>query len=288
MAASSVIPSLLLFLFVAAVAAASSNPNGYMHLRFYNHERILGSGPSATVVYAVQRRDSNSGAGFGNVIVYDNLLRSGVETDSPIVGRNQGMGVGSSLAENSGLTNFQLVFTAGKYSGSSLALQGLFPVAPLGTVFERAITGGTGKFRLARGYLLTTEIWPEESPEQELGTEGLERRSEESVSKEQEQMTASDYNSVDEASERRGLGKLRFGRTDRNSSSKPPTATNNTICSPSSSSAVAATAAASIGLRFSSLLRDEMSRSLKKIRSKTWNLMDRERGKRAVVRFLQT
>ncbi|KAG6539003.1 hypothetical protein ZIOFF_004155 [Zingiber officinale] len=157
MAASSVIPSLLLFLFVAAVAAASSNPNGYMHLRFYNHERILGSGPSATVVYAVQRRDSNSGAGFGNVIVYDNLLRSGVETDSPIVGRNQGMGVGSSLAENSGLTNFQLVFTAGKYNGSSLALQGLFPVAPLGTVFERAITGGTGKFRLARGYLLTTE-----------------------------------------------------------------------------------------------------------------------------------
>ncbi|XP_042419904.1 dirigent protein 22-like [Zingiber officinale] len=160
MAASSVIPSLLLFLFLAAAAAAvaSSNPNGYMHLRFYNHERILGSGPSATVVYAVQRRDSNSGAGFGNVIVYDNLLRSGVETDSPIVGRNQGMGVGSSLAENSGLTNFQLVFTAGKYSGSSLALQGLFPVAPLGTVFERAITGGTGKFRLARGYLLTTEV----------------------------------------------------------------------------------------------------------------------------------
>ncbi|XP_042419940.1 dirigent protein 22-like [Zingiber officinale] len=164
MAASSVIPSFLLFLFVAAAAAAaataaaSSNPNGYMHLRFYNHERILGSGPSATVVYAVQRRDSNSGAGFGNVIVYDNLLRSGVETDSPIVGRNQGMGVGSSLAENSGLTNFQLVFTAGKYNGSSLALQGLFPVAPLGTVFERAITGGTGKFRLARGYLLTTEV----------------------------------------------------------------------------------------------------------------------------------
>ncbi|XP_074560855.1 dirigent protein 22-like [Curcuma longa] len=159
MAASSVIPSLLLFLFVFfAAAAASSNPNGYMHLRFYNHERILGSGPSATVVYAVQRRDSNSGAGFGNVIVYDNLLRSGVDPDSPIVGRNQGMGVGSSLAENSGLTNFQLVFTAGKYNGSSLALQGLFPVAPLGTVFERAITGGTGRFRLARGYLLTTEV----------------------------------------------------------------------------------------------------------------------------------
>ncbi|KAG6539265.1 hypothetical protein ZIOFF_004427 [Zingiber officinale] len=129
-----------------------------MHLRFYNHERILGSGPDATVVYAVERTSSTSGAGFGNVIVYDNLLRAGVEPDSPIIGRNQGMGVGSSLAENSGLTNFQLVFTAGKYNGSSLSLQGLFPVAPLGTVFERTITGGTGKFRLARGYLLTTEV----------------------------------------------------------------------------------------------------------------------------------
>ncbi|XP_042420919.1 dirigent protein 1-like [Zingiber officinale] len=157
MASSSFVFCLLLALFAAATTTASPNPNGYMHLRFYNHERILGSGPDATVVYAVERTSSTSGAGFGNVIVYDNLLRAGVEPDSPIIGRNQGMGVGSSLAENSGLTNFQLVFTAGKYNGSSLALQGLFPVAPLGTVFERAITGGTGKFRLARGYLLTTE-----------------------------------------------------------------------------------------------------------------------------------
>ncbi|XP_074560027.1 dirigent protein 22-like [Curcuma longa] len=149
---------LLLFALFAAAAIASPNSNGYMHLRFYNHERILGSGPYATVVYAVERTSSSSGAGFGNIIVYDNLLRTGVQPDSPIIGRNQGMGVGSSLAENSGLTNFQLVFTAGEYNGSSLALQGLFPVAPLGTVFERAITGGTGKFRLARGYLLTTEV----------------------------------------------------------------------------------------------------------------------------------
>ncbi|XP_042400819.1 dirigent protein 22-like [Zingiber officinale] len=151
---------LLLFTILAAAAAATiaARPDGYMHLRFYNHERILGSGPNATVVYAVERRGSTSGAGFGNIIVYDNLLRLGVETDSPIIGRNQGMGVGSSLAENSGLTNCQLVFTAGKYNGSSLAVQGLFPVAPLETVFERAITGGTGRFRLARGYLLTTEV----------------------------------------------------------------------------------------------------------------------------------
>ncbi|XP_074569006.1 dirigent protein 2-like [Curcuma longa] len=149
---------LLLLAFLAASAAAASL-DGYIHLRFYNHERVLGSGPDATVVYAVERRrGSTAGAGFGNIIIYDNLLRAGVEPDSPIIGRNQGMGVGSSMAENSGLTNFQLVFTAGEYNGSSLALQGLFPVAPLGTVFERAITGGTGRFRLVRGYLLTTEV----------------------------------------------------------------------------------------------------------------------------------
>ncbi|XP_042420963.1 dirigent protein 2-like [Zingiber officinale] len=149
---------LLIVLLAAAATASSPNRNGYVHLRFYNHERILGSGPNATVVYSVHRTSSSSVSGFGNVYVYDNLLRAGVETDSPIIGRNQGMGVGSSMAENSGLTNFQLVFTAGEYNGSSLALQGLFPVAPLGTLFERAITGGTGKFRLARGYLLTSEV----------------------------------------------------------------------------------------------------------------------------------
>ncbi|XP_074581385.1 dirigent protein 2-like [Curcuma longa] len=155
---------LLLFFFalLASVDHASSSssiiPDVYLHLRFYNHERVLGSGPDATVVYAVERRSSTSGAGFGNVIVYDNLLRESVDPDSPIIGRNQGMGVGSSTTEDSGLTIFQLVFTAGEYDGSSLAVQGVFPVAPLGTLFERAITGGTGRFRSARGYLLTREV----------------------------------------------------------------------------------------------------------------------------------
>ncbi|KAG6499295.1 dirigent protein 2-like [Zingiber officinale] len=142
-----------LLLFFTSLCTAQSGTDGYLHLRFYNHERVLGSGPNATVVYAVERRGSTSGAGFGNLIVYDNLLRQGVEPDSPIVGRNQGMGVGSSVAENSGLTILQLVFTAGEYNGSSIAVQGLVPVAPLQTLFERAITGGTGRFRNARGYL---------------------------------------------------------------------------------------------------------------------------------------
>ncbi|KAG6519721.1 dirigent protein 1-like [Zingiber officinale] len=150
--------SVALLASVDAFSSRSIFPDVYLHLRFYNHERVLGSGPDATVVYAVERRTSTSGAGFGNVIVYDNLLRESVDPDSPIIGRNQGMGVGSSTAEDSGLTNFQLVFTAGEYDGSSLAVQGLFPVAPLGTLFERAITGGTGRFRSAGGYLLTREI----------------------------------------------------------------------------------------------------------------------------------
>ncbi|XP_042404594.1 dirigent protein 2-like [Zingiber officinale] len=155
---SFVVVVVFLLLFFTSLCTAQSGTDGYLHLRFYNHERVLGSGPNATVVYAVERRGSTSGAGFGNLIVYDNLLRQGVEPDSPIVGRNQGMGVGSSVAENSGLTILQLVFTAGEYNGSSIAVQGLFPVAPLQTLFERAITGGTGRFRNARGYLWTREV----------------------------------------------------------------------------------------------------------------------------------
>ncbi|XP_042404567.1 dirigent protein 22-like [Zingiber officinale] len=144
------------FFFLLLLFTSSCTASTYMHLRFYNHERILGSGRNATVVYAVERRPSASG--FGNLIVYDNLLRQGVEQDSPVVGRNRGIGVGTSLPEDSGLTVLQLVFTAGRYSGSSLAAQGPFPVAPLGTLFERAITGGTGRFRNARGYVLTREV----------------------------------------------------------------------------------------------------------------------------------
>jgi hypothetical protein len=48
------------------------------------------------------------------------------------------------------------VFTAGEYSGSTLSVHG--PVLGFSGTMERAVVGGTGKFRLARGHMLFRTI----------------------------------------------------------------------------------------------------------------------------------
>ena len=50
------------------------------------------------------------------------------------------------------LSSVTLVFTAGEYAGSTLSVQG--PVLGFAGTIERAVVGGTGRFRLARGYML--------------------------------------------------------------------------------------------------------------------------------------
>ncbi|KAG6495217.1 hypothetical protein ZIOFF_043010 [Zingiber officinale] len=91
------------------------------------------------MVYAVElRREAPYGNGFGNIIVFDNVLRETAEPASPAIGMEQGFGVGSSLAQNSGLTMLELVFTAGRYGRSSLSV---FEVAPC--------VGRRGRSRLA-------------------------------------------------------------------------------------------------------------------------------------------
>jgi Dirigent-like protein len=48
------------------------------------------------------------------------------------------------------------IFTEGKYNGSSLAIYGR---VVLGTTIERPVIGGTGMFRLARGYSLASPVY---------------------------------------------------------------------------------------------------------------------------------
>ncbi|URE32737.1 disease resistance response protein 206 [Musa troglodytarum] len=77
---------------------------------------------------------------------------------SKLIGRAQGLSAQASLDGTALLTAINFVFTEGKYNGSSLAILGRFVPDVSGT--ERSIVGGTGKFRMARGYTVgNVYIW---------------------------------------------------------------------------------------------------------------------------------
>ncbi|TVU30956.1 hypothetical protein EJB05_22614, partial [Eragrostis curvula] len=90
----------------------------------------------------------------------DDMLRQGADPSSRLIGRMQGLTVGASLSDGSLLTLVDFVFTDGPYNGSTLQV---FGRSMLGTaVMERPILGGTGAFRMARGYMLSKMV---ESPD---------------------------------------------------------------------------------------------------------------------------
>ncbi|KAG2572886.1 hypothetical protein PVAP13_7KG207200, partial [Panicum virgatum] len=90
---------------------------------------------------------------FGSVGVVDDELRVGQDRASELVGRFQGFIVGTSLEGGASyVTSVAFVFTAGEYRGSTLSVLG--PVLGFKGVIERPVVGGTGKFRMARGYSL--------------------------------------------------------------------------------------------------------------------------------------
>ncbi|XP_062197697.1 dirigent protein 22-like [Phragmites australis] len=125
------------------------------HLHFYFHDTV--SGKSPTAVRVVGPPDASSQSMFGMVNVMDDLLTEGPDAGSPPVGRAQGLYMGSDQAKIGFLQAMNLVFTAGAYNGSTLALLG--KNCPLDAVRELPVVGGTGAFRFARGYALLRTHW---------------------------------------------------------------------------------------------------------------------------------
>lgn len=159
MVSSSVMATLPLFLsllsltssFTAVhVAGAGDGHDGLTHIHLYVHEKFTGTNATAT---AVLQSPLGTNSSFGSIGVVDDEIRLGPDHTSQLVGRYQGVILGTSLELGAGyLTAVTLVFTAGEHAGSTLSVQG--PVLGFTGTIERAVVGGTGKFRLARGYML--------------------------------------------------------------------------------------------------------------------------------------
>ncbi|KAG6492390.1 dirigent protein 1-like [Zingiber officinale] len=148
------LPILLLLSGPAPSTASSSHQYPYneklTHLHFFFHE-IYG-GPNATTITVVNPPNSSYTA-LGSIGVGDNYLREGAEPGSKLLGRAHELAVAASLGTPTAyLSMFNFIFTAGEYNGSSISI---FGRAVLTEVMDRAIIGGSGKFRMARGYTIS-------------------------------------------------------------------------------------------------------------------------------------
>ncbi|KAJ3673949.1 hypothetical protein LUZ60_005941 [Juncus effusus] len=154
---ASPISKIILFSFLLLLSLYKSNgssPHGekMTHMHFYFHEIL--SGPNQTTVNVVKAQKNNSF--FGMVGIIDDMLRDGADPNSKLIGRAQGLATGASMEQDNGLlTTLNFVFTDGSYNGSTLSI---FGRVVLGTVIERPIVGGTGQFRMARGYTLAKQV----------------------------------------------------------------------------------------------------------------------------------
>ena len=127
------------------------------HLHFYFHDTSSGPKPSARKLR--DQLDPKSKTMFGLVMAMDDLLTAGPKAGSAVVGRAQGLYMGT--YQSGGLCLLQvmnLVLTVGPYNGSSLAVLGRNCM--LAAVREMPVIGGTGAFRYAQGHAtLTTNFF---------------------------------------------------------------------------------------------------------------------------------
>nr|ACG35889.1 disease resistance response protein 206 [Zea mays] len=146
------VPLLLLLLLPTTLMAASAASGGEKstHIKLYWHDVV--SGPSPTAVPVAQAAVTNtSKTAFGMVVVIDDPLTEGPDLkSSKPLGRAQGTYVGAGKDELSLMMNMNFVFQAGEYNGSTVAIMGRNAV--FDAVREMAVVGGTGAFRMARGY----------------------------------------------------------------------------------------------------------------------------------------
>ncbi|RAL39743.1 hypothetical protein DM860_003276 [Cuscuta australis] len=133
------------------VPAAGGGKEVVTKLQFYFHDKLSGSNPSAIRVVQGPGNYSRRGA-FGTITMGDDPLTVGPDPKSKEVGRARGLYGSAGKDEVCLIVAMSYGFTVGDYAGSSFSLLSSNHV--LDPVREMAVVGGTGLFRLARGYAL--------------------------------------------------------------------------------------------------------------------------------------
>ncbi|KAL1567623.1 dirigent protein 22-like [Salvia divinorum] len=150
MASIKITLSLLLFLAIFTYATAKLGHHKEIEMTIYYHD--YAGGPNATTI---EIPSSSTGqlnfTKFGAMFCSDDPIYKGIEKDSVPIARGRGIYIISALDGTQAQMLMSVVFINGKYKGSTIEIQGSYGQS-LVQISEAAIVGGTGKFRLARGY----------------------------------------------------------------------------------------------------------------------------------------
>ncbi|XP_041010148.1 dirigent protein 23-like [Juglans microcarpa x Juglans regia] len=119
-------------------------------LHFYVDDTLSGKNISAVEVARASITDTSPTL-FGAVLIFYDPLTEGPEGTSRLVGRAQGLYGSAGQQELGLLVAVNFVFKTGKFNVSSLTILGRN--AALNPPAEMPIVGGTGVFRLARGFV---------------------------------------------------------------------------------------------------------------------------------------
>ncbi|XP_078157389.1 dirigent protein 22-like [Carex rostrata] len=122
---------------------------GMTHIHFFFHDILSGKNPTAVTI---TQPASGYMTSFGMMNMMDDKLTEGPDPSSKEVGRAQGLYAASCLGEIGFMQAMNLVFTDGAYNGSVITVLGRN--TPLHATREMSVVGGTGQFRLARGYAI--------------------------------------------------------------------------------------------------------------------------------------
>ncbi|KAH6776090.1 hypothetical protein C2S52_013651 [Perilla frutescens var. hirtella] len=142
---------LSLFLFLALVAYSNADLGQVKETKMTVYFQDYSGGPNATVVEITGPTDGLlSFTKFGAIFCTDDPITKGFEESSAQIARAQGIYVTSALDGSNTHVLISIVFINDEYKGSTLEVQG--SSAQFERVREVAVVGGTGKFRLARGY----------------------------------------------------------------------------------------------------------------------------------------
>lgn len=146
---------LLLILLLTPFYTTAAHKSDVAHIEFYVHD-IVG-GPNQTAARVAGRSNfTNSyqvAVNFGSFFVIDKPLTVSPDRNSTVLGHAQGIyAMASHHNELSLLMTLTYVFISGHFNGSSFSVVGRNPV--MQEEREMPIVGGTGIFRLARGYCL--------------------------------------------------------------------------------------------------------------------------------------